>query len=572
MSRTKKRHKKGNKSRFRYPWVLLISLITLIVYLPSLNSDFVNWDDETYIEENVLIQDLSKRNIKTMFRPGRYLIGNYHPVTELSFAINYAFSELNPVGYKATNILLHLLNTVLVFFLFYQIGKKNILVAGIVSLLFGIHPMHVESVSWISERKDLLYTFFYLLALISYLHFLTREKRKFYFLAVLLFLLSVLSKAQAVTLPLVLMLIHFWYQKTKLSKITLLLTPFLVISLIFGLIAIQAQDQALTVVDLSWTDRIIVGCYGLITYIIKSCLPHNLCALHPYPQPLVWPTYFWLFPLLGVLLIMVVVNQFNRNRTVFVGLSFFLLTIFPVLQFLPVGMSMHAERYTYLPYLGLFFILATAFDHLRRHKNRKWQLASTGTGLVFLTVLCLLTYQRTQVWKNSETLWKNVIEKYPANFAAYLNLTYFYLVNNKTAPAIAYADKGIREAGHNVYLYDNKSYAYILDKKYAEALEVLEAAQQFVTPDIQFYINKGDACEGLNKHKEAEFNYTKALEIDVNYIPALMRRATVKLDHLKDYQGAAYDLERVLILDPNNVEALRKKAKLTSGIKEEMTK
>ncbi|MBK8504676.1 MAG: hypothetical protein IPL46_22185 [Saprospiraceae bacterium] len=311
--------KKENKTKVvtanhSYRWPLVSVLIfTLLVFIPALDADFVNWDDESYIEENRTIQALDLEHIQEMFDPMRSLIGNYHPLTELSFAINFAIFKLDPIGYIGTNILIHLLNTILVFFFFYRFSAKDVVIATVTSLLFAIHPMHVESVCWISERKDVLYVFFYLLAMITYLSFLELGQKKYYLLTLFLFIFSLLSKAQAVTLPLVLLLLHFWHQKSSFKTLLINLGPIFIGSFLFGLLAIKAQNEALTMIQLGLMDRLIVSNLGLFIYVLKSVLPINLSALHPYPEGLDWPGYYYLLPIFGLLFFWLLGSKFSQK-------------------------------------------------------------------------------------------------------------------------------------------------------------------------------------------------------------------------------------------------------------------
>ena len=191
-----------------------ILIITFLVYFPSLHNELLKtWDDQAYVTHNDLIKSLSFDNIKRIFREDRGLYANYHPLTTLSLAVNFQFSKLDSPGYHVTNLLFHLLNTLLVFIFIYKLCGRRLEIAAVVSLLFGLNPMHVESVSWISERKDVLYTFFFLLSVIAYQYYLKRNDFKFYFLSILLFLCSLLSKAMAASLPLVLLLIDYFLKR-----------------------------------------------------------------------------------------------------------------------------------------------------------------------------------------------------------------------------------------------------------------------------------------------------------------------------------------------------------------------
>ena len=226
--------------------ICFIVIITFIVFFPSFKCGFTNWDDEDYVTKNSLVVS-NFIHVKEIFKTPVLL--NYHPITMLTFALNYQFGKLNPVGYHLWNVLLHVLNTILVFVFIFIFTKRNLLMATIVALFFGIHPMHVESVAWVSERKDVLYVFFFLAALISYLYYKEKGKPIWYSITLLLFILSCLSKAMAVVFPFVLILIDYytadsisqiaiWKRKTSIDKI-----PFFLISLVFGITAYVIQHN-----------------------------------------------------------------------------------------------------------------------------------------------------------------------------------------------------------------------------------------------------------------------------------------------------------------------------------------
>ncbi len=219
---------------------LSILIVTLLCYISSLHNEFMKyWDDQAYVTNNDLIKNLSFNSITKIFKEDAGLYANYHPLTTLSLALNY-HEGVSSFPYHLTNVLLHLINTFLVFIFIYLLSDKKVFVAGLVSLWFGIHPMHVESVSWISERKDVLYTLFYLLSLIAYWGYIHKNlATKFYVLALLLFACSVLSKAMAVSLPVVLLFMDYWMSRKFSMRLMLEKLPFILFSIILGVYAVH---------------------------------------------------------------------------------------------------------------------------------------------------------------------------------------------------------------------------------------------------------------------------------------------------------------------------------------------
>jgi protein O-mannosyl-transferase len=267
-------------NKWKYMTMLgFIVLISFFAYLPVLQNGLLEWDDYGYINNNPLIYSI---NLKEIF--SHIVMWNYHPLTILTLAIEYYFFGLNATGYHAVSLLFHLLNVSLVFYTILLLCDR-IEVALIASLLFGIHPIHVESVAWVSELKDLLYTFFFLASYIYYLKYLKVPQRKFYVFALFLFSASLLSKAMAASLPVVLLLTDYFKGRKISRKILLEKVPFFLLALTLGLVAVFAQGESVSTQDLGFSvlQRIAFACYGFITYLVKIILPINLSAFYPYP-------------------------------------------------------------------------------------------------------------------------------------------------------------------------------------------------------------------------------------------------------------------------------------------------
>jgi len=394
---------------------------------PSIFNDFVNWDDEAYILDNVLIQELSLRQIGHMFTTLE-VEGNYHPITLLSLAIDYAIGGGAPLPFHFTNFLLHLLNTFLCgYFMLLLTGKQRVALVGM--LLMGIHPMHVESVAWISSRKDVLYAFFFLAGLISYLFYLKKkpQRRLYLSLTILFFILSLLSKSMAITFPLVLMLIDVWKKPAPIARLIRPKIPWLLLSLAFAALTYysQAAGAALEFVpDRHPLNTPFIVSYSLLFYLVKSLMPLQLAAFHPYPGELtgMLPFYFYLSFLILIALSGLIWIKRKRYPALWWGMSFFVLNLLAVIQLVPVGQVVAAERYTYIAYVGIFFILGFGVNEMweQSKKLASWQRGSLMVlGLTVTSLLIFQSFQRAKVWKNGDTLWSDVIEKYPHDFCAY---------------------------------------------------------------------------------------------------------------------------------------------------------
>src|SRR5262245_20673443 len=264
----------------------VVVVTTVLCYRPSLDNGFTNWDDDLYVTRNPAIRELTPSRLLHMAtRPVAF---NYHPLTVLSLALNYAASGLDPRSYHATNLLLLVVNSVLVFFFVFQLTKRRAEAALMAALLFAVHPMHVESVAWVAERKDVLYTLFLMLALIAYLRYVEQPARRRPDLVAtfVCFALSLLAKPAAVTLPLLLFAIDYYVRRPWTRGVLLEKLPFVVLAIAFGLVTLRIQSAFISVGGLEALrapEKLLVACYGLVAYLVKAIVPYNLSAVHPYP-------------------------------------------------------------------------------------------------------------------------------------------------------------------------------------------------------------------------------------------------------------------------------------------------
>ncbi|MEI6681688.1 MAG: hypothetical protein WCO44_03620 [Bacteroidota bacterium] len=408
-------------------FILLIALVTFICFRPAADNQFLKtWDDQVYVTNNKLIQGPTAKNISEIFsfhKDLQKLTKNYHPLTTLSLAINYQFSGLNPRSYYLTNIFIHILNSILVYLLIFRLTDRKIWAAFFAGLLFGIHPMHVESVAWISERKDVLYGLFFISGMILYYHYLKKKRIKFLVFAFLLFCLSVLSKAMAVVFPLVMVLMDLLLERKWSFRALIEKIPFFVISLFFGLLAIKIQAEGAIGAWRIFTlmQRIMHASYGILSYLTNFFLPVNLSAFYPYPfidEQGFLPLSFRLAPVVVILILAVsAVALFMKNRMLKVigfGTWFFILTLVLVLQFISVGQAIIADRYAYIPYIGICFIIGSWGAFLVGQKQPKFRIPGivlAGFMAVLLVFSAIQTHHRSSVWHDDFALWTDALDQ-----------------------------------------------------------------------------------------------------------------------------------------------------------------
>ena len=353
----KKQQPSHNKSKLpantNTYWMIGVALLfTLIAYIPSFTADFVSWDDGDYVTSNTMIRSFS--NFNDFFTTP--VQGNYHPLTMMSLALNYAISGDNAWSYHVLNVLLHLLNVFLVYLFIMALSKGNSIIAFTVAMLFGVHPMHVESVAWVAERKDVLYSFFFLLGMIYYLKYLDKISRESYFIILGLFVLSLASKPAAIVFPGVLFAIDFYRQRKFSMMLILEKIPFILLSGIFIFLAVHGQTKVGAVDTANvfgMGNRIFFATYAYMMYFIKMILPLNLAPLYPFPAiNLPLPVTYFISPIFIIATAVLCYFTWKKDREITFGFGFFLINLLLILQLKIVGSAIIADRYTYIPYIG----------------------------------------------------------------------------------------------------------------------------------------------------------------------------------------------------------------------------
>jgi protein O-mannosyl-transferase len=543
--------------RWKYYGLLaVILIISFIAYIPVLhNSSFV-WDDDGYISNNLLIKTFSLKEIFS-----RNVMGNYHPLTIMVLAIECHFFGFNAAGYHAVNLFLHLLNVILVFYAVSLLCDKT-MVALVAALLFGIHPMHVESVAWASGLKDVLYAFFFLASYIFYLKYLIRLNKKFYVFSLMLFSLSLLSKAMAASLPFILLLTDY-YKGRKIEKTALLeKVPFLVLSVTFGVIAVFAQKTSGNISDLAFNvpQRLAFACYGFITYLIKLVLPLNLSAFYPYPvkNADAFPMIYYAYVLFIVGLVVLVFYSLRFSKKILFGLGFFAVTVFLVLQLLPVGKAIMADRYSYIPSIGVFFLAGEGFCLLWGKKLKLMTILLLSAFTVFFSVK---TYARCGIWKNETTLWNDVISQYEKVPFAYLNRGIAYAKENQYDKAIEDISKAIqldtnytKAYYNNAKAYYNRGNLYMNERKFEMALKDFDKSIELNPEYTQAYYNRGNIYADMQDYDKALADYSKAIELNPEGAKAYINRGYVS-GIKKEYESATKDIDKAIELNPNDAEA-----------------
>jgi protein O-mannosyl-transferase len=536
--------------------VLIFLTLIFIAYLPVLNADFIStWDDNSYIIDNTMIRSLSFSNVKDMF--SSQVGGTYVPLPLLSYAIEYKIWGLNPVPFHVTNLILHLITAFLVFRILCSL-QLNALYAAAAALIYGIHPMGVESVAWVTERKDLLYGLFYFGSLLLYIYYVNAKlNRKVLFtLSMLLFIFALFSKIQAVSLPLVLLLVDYYFKRTGLKNIIFEKVPYFLLSLIFGVAGIFVLKSvgALKINELfTLSERIFFGMYTFSAYLLKFFAPTTMSALYPYPvvsgNPL--PLIYYLSPVFIILVGFLVYRTAGKTRAIVFGALFFLFSVFFMLQIFGAGQGFLADRYVKVPYLGLVFITGWSMENLRG----KLKYGGALIWIVFLAYsifLMVSTYQRCKVWKNGETLWTDVIEKYPGRDSRpYACRGLYYRAENKNDQALGDMNKSLALKDDpeimlmrgNVYFERGKD-----DSAYADYIRVVKMKMD----NALALGNLGAIYVRRGRPDSAVYYLTKSLQLDSSVAVVFANRAVAYGAMGKSEESIA-DFKHYLIIHPGDV-------------------
>ena len=434
MIRKSVHHKVFSRVRWDYWVCLLLVVATLSVYWPVKDFEFVNYDDPLYVAENRYVQKgLTLETVRWSFTDATRKTNYWVPLTWLSILLDYELYGMNAGGYHLTNVCFHVLNTLLVFIVFRRLTGA-LWQCAFVAALFALHPLHVESVAWVTERKDVLSTFFWLLALLSYGGYVGRPGAGRYLLTLLLFILGMMSKPMLVTLPFVLLLLDYWPLGrlgsggvlTNLARPAAALKlvwekgPFFIIIVIAGVAAFLTQQEAGAVKSLASIPlevRITNVLVSYVSYIGKMFWPARLSFLYPHPGAL--PVWQWAGALLILGAITYAAFRFAKERPYLaVGWLWYLGTLFPVSGLIVIGPHAMADRYTYVPLIGLYLMMAWGVAGA----VARWRYKTMGlalTAAVMLVFFAGAAGKQLRYWQNSIALMEHALDVTPDSFIAH---------------------------------------------------------------------------------------------------------------------------------------------------------
>ncbi|MBN1824215.1 MAG: tetratricopeptide repeat protein [Endomicrobiales bacterium] len=567
-------------------------LVNAVVYYPLLDSSFCNLDDHVLVYANPDIMTFSLDNVKKFFT--RPHMGLYHPLVTLSYAVEYRFFKLFAPVYHLTNLFLHMGSTLLVFLIFQAVGG-GFFVAFLTATLFAAHPLHVESVAWVSERKDVLYAFFYLFSLLFYLKHAGRPKLKYYLISLFLFIFSLLSKPMAVTLPVILFLADYLINKKFDRRSALEKAPYLALAVVFAAVALLSHAKPrLEAAGLS-TYTVLTNAYGFILnvifYPIKTFWPAKLANVYPEITELLpqGTMHVILYILMFITLVSALAYSFRRSKIVFFGLSWYLLTILPASNIVQFGLGIPADRYSYVPLIGIFFVVSVFLARLDAGVLYKYPLLRKTSFAALASVVLLLALsarERAEVWKDTATLFSDSLSKHETS-VAYNNRGVIYhnkgfldmaISDFKNAIRInpgsplaylnlgnAHLNKGNYEEAFRYYKISNYldpgkegpfigiSNIYQHLKDFTKAFEYLDRAVELGHESFMIDYNKGSIYAYLKKHGKAESELAAAIEKNPSFVLSYLALAKVYYETGR-HAEAAKTLEKAARVDPRDPE------------------
>ncbi len=543
-------------------FLLPVLAVTFILYLPVRQFEFLNYDDTRYILENPLIGDL--HNFFRFFTT--FFDGHYHPLTLLSYALDYRIGGGNPQAFHLTSLFLHLLNAILVYVFIRQL-KGSAILASAVTALFALSPLSIESVAWISERKNLLYTFFFLAALIFYLRYARHKRRADYVLSLFLLVLSLLGKAQGVPFVLVLSALDIYLGRDWKSRPVILeKLPFYAVVLAFGIIAILAQQSFWSESPesaQSLATRLIAGSWALVLYLARPFVPFGQSPLHPYPAFTIEQAApaFALLLALPALVFAIYLSWKKKLHNTFFGLFFFLANIILLLKFLPfpAGDYFMADRYAYLPSVGLYFAAGAWF--IARSRNTRI------AGVILLVIMLVHSgwtmQRRLPAWENSVSLWTEVLRHHPGSVQALNDRGNAYARTGQHALAIEDYSEVVRLAPDNPYSYNNLGSVKARTGDYAGAIRDFDRALSLQPGYADALLNRANALFYTGQPALALADAREAIRLKPEFTLAYHSRALI-YDRLGQYDAAMADLDKALEINPQFAEAYATRAALNN--------
>ncbi len=538
---------------------LFLIVLTLAVFWQVHQFGFVTFDDPVYVTDNQQIQSgLTLNSLRWAFSTTHAEF--WHPLTWLSLMIDYQLYGLQAGGYHITNLLLHILSTLLLFWLLNRMTGA-LWKSAFIAALFAIHPLHVETVVWITKRKDVLSAFFWMLTLCLYVYYTEKPAIKRY-LSVLFFLAcALMSKPMAVTLPVVMILLDYWplsrFEKKQENFFSWQFkekAPFFVLAFIFTVITILAQyNKHIKIVQYSLDARLSNAAVSFVTYLEKTFWPSDLAPFYPFAANL--PPWQITGSAIMILIISIAVMVARkRHPYLLVGWLWYAITIIPVLDIFRSALRSMSDNYMYLPSIGIFIMLAWGAPSLFPAGEMKKKILMTA-GLAFIAILTFFAWRQCVYWQNSLDLWNQALKVTQNNWLAFNQRGLYYSETGKHQQALNDYNEAIRIKPDYAYAYNNRGNTHVKLSLYQKAIQDYNKAVQVYPFYIQALNNRGNAHAFLGQYQQAIDDYSKVISIKPDYAKAYQNRGFTYGIQLGQHQRGIDDLNEAVRLEPNYTDA-----------------
>jgi len=547
--------------------LLILSLACILTYLPVSTAELLFWDTQTYVNDNVAIHDINSSSLRWMLTQTYH--ANWHPLTWLSHAFDIKIFGFAPLGHHWVNVAWHIGCAFLLYLYSLQLfpillssrfgqGRPDVYLVGLfAALLFAVHPQHVESVAWVAERKDLVCGFFYLLCLYSYHNYVTLPGPVRYALTLSCAAAAIMAKPMAVSLPVILLVFDlllyqriqvFFWRSPNWRFVVLEKIPFVLLAIVSIYLTLQGQSSAGAVSNIETTpiiQRLTTSTINWAEYLITTIIPLGISPYHPYEAAISWPKFLLCF---AVLVCLVFIAEFYRRRNtrwIMLALAYYTITVLPVIGIIQIGTIKAADRYTYLPTIPVYLMVAVfLYLVLKLHRENRQAIKNAIPWLFCLVVipagLGFSAHQYSKVWQSDITLWENVREEHP----------------------------------HNIYATIYLAEAYYREKRYKEAVPFYQLAynkRQLISPDqrLNIFINRYvDTAYRLGLYQEAEIAVFTGMREkrlwflppeEVYYSAALINMKLAKYEtaqQLLEMASRTSDDEKLLLLEKHIIQLL----------------
>ena len=574
---------------------IFLAIATLVAFWPVTSCNFIGLDDPEYVTENPHIQHgISVEGVQWAFT-GIH-VNFYHPLTMISHMLDAQIYGLNPQGHHLTNLLFHLTNTLLLFSVLSHMTKAP-WKSAFVAALFAVHPLNVESVAWVSERKNVLSTFFWMLTMVAYVHYVERPRLKNYLTVILLFVLGLMAKPTLVTLPFVMLLLDHWplrrfeqgrpemkdelhglgsrdgkmtglkvkssslctrdaaapnhsYRLATTLPLIIEKIPLFILIPVFSILAYIAEGEA--VENLPWNVKVPNALVSYAIYIIKAIWPANLSVFYPHRG--LWPVW----QVAGASLLLasvtgVVIMTARKYRYLFVGWLWFIGTMVPAIGIVQISDFGRADRFTYIPTIGLFIMVAWGVPELLKTGRYSRQVLA-GLSLSIFLVLSATTWVQVGYWRSDSDLFNHSLETTTGNCVLYANRGVAYAKLGKYKQAIADFDKVLEIDPVSARIYYERGLAQAMLGNYMQAINDYDSSIRINPRFAMAYSNRGSAYTSIGNRKKAILDYDKALQLNPQLASAYYNRgnAYVALGRIKD---AIADFDSAIQLNPKSANA-----------------